>query len=304
MIRPILKWVGGKTQILDKILAKIPREMKSYHEPFLGGASVLLGILTLRASGEIRIRGSVVASDVNPHLIALYTNVQRDVAGVVAALRPLATEFAGLPADGQVNRMSATEAEARTSQESYYYWIRAQFNGLAAAERSGAAASAMLIFLNKTCFRGLYRAGPRGFNVPFGHYKNPGILDEAGLREFSAAVQGVQFRLCSWEVALRGVGSGDFVYLDPPYVPETATSFVGYVADGFAAAQHEALFDACYDMTLAENVKFILSNSDVAPVREAFTEEAGFRTEVVSARRAIHSRAPDSRTNEVLVQNY
>jgi DNA adenine methylase len=154
----------------------------------------------------------------------------------------------------------------------------------------------MTVFLNRTCFRGLYREGPRGFNVPFGHYKNPAICDEANILAVSALIQGVVFRNQSFEVSMAGATEHDFVYLDPPYVPETATSFVGYTADGFPGTSHAALFTAIKDLPCP----FLLSNANVALVREAFPPTE-FQVDVVSARRAIHSTKPGSTTEEVLI---
>jgi DNA adenine methylase len=154
----------------------------------------------------------------------------------------------------------------------------------------------MTIFLNRTCFRGLYREGPRGFNVPFGHYKNPAICDEANILAVSALIQGVVFRCQSFEASLAEATEDAFVYLDPPYVPEFATSFVGYTADGFPGTSHAALFTIVKDLPCP----FLLSNANVALVREAFPPTE-FQVDVVSARRAIHSKEPGSKTEEVLI---
>jgi DNA adenine methylase len=297
-LKPILKWVGGKSQIMTHVLARIPRVIADYYEPFVGGGSVLLGVLGERAAGRIEIRGTLYVSDLNANLINLYKTVQDDAARLVGELGVLAGEYESCT-ELKGARTPATRAEALASKESYYYWVRGQFNGLVGAERVGARAAAMLVFLNKTCFRGLYREGPRGFNVPFGNYKAPGIYDADNIMALSQAFRGVVFRCCDFGTALGGVGAGAFVYLDPPYVPETATSFVGYTADGFGAEDHERLFGLCRGFR-ERGAEFLLSNADVPLVRETFRN---YRVETVECKRAINSKNPGATTREVLVKS-
>lgn len=296
-LKPILKWVGGKSQILGAVLERMPRVIADYYEPFVGGGSVLLGVLGERAAGRLTIRGRIYVSDVNANLINLYECVRDDPAGLIRELSVLVGEYEGRR-ELKGAREPATHAEALESKESYYYWTRAAFNRLTGGERRGARAAAMLVFLNKTCFRGLYREGPRGFNVPFGNYKTPAFYDADNIMAVSRAFSGVVFRCCDFRVGLADVRPGDFVYLDPPYVPETATSFVGYNEGGFAAADHEQLFGLCYGFR--ENaVDFLMSNADVPLVRTAFE---GYRVETVECKRAINSKNPGATTREVLVK--
>lgn len=296
-LKPILKWVGGKSQILGDVLGRIPREMQDYYEPFVGGGSVLLGVLGERATGRVVIRGTVYVSDLNANLVNLYQVVQQNPEGLIAELAVLTGEYAGIE-QLKGGRAPTGRAEALESKESYYYWVRGRFNELRGEERVGARAAAMLVFLNKTCFRGLYREGPRGFNVPFGNYKTPGVYDAESIRAVSRAFQGVVFRCCDFGEALGGVGEGDFVYLDPPYVPETATSFVGYNADGFRAEDHERLFELCRGFR-ERGAQYLLSNADVPLVREAFRE---YVVETVECKRSINSKNPGATTREVLVR--
>lgn len=300
-VKPVLKWVGGKTQLLDTILPLFPTQLKNYHEPFLGGGSVLLGLLSKQKAGTIKITGTISASDVNANLIGLYINLQQKPEQLIAELKTLTTEFSSLTGT-TVNRKPKTLAEAKSSQESYYYWTRSRFTTMTQEQRRSPLGSALLLFLNKTCFRGVYREGPHGFNVPFGHYKNPGILDEAHLHEVSQLIQGVVFSTASFAESLANVQPGDFVYLDPPYAPEAETSFVGYVADGFSLEQHQSLFNFCTSLE-AKDVKFLMSNADVKLVKDAFPP-ATYPTKIVEARRAIHSKKPETKTKEVLISNY
>ena len=155
--------------------------------------------------------------------------------------------------------------------------------------------------MNKTCFRGVYREGPNGFNVPFGHNTNVSIMDEGHILFISELIKDVVFSHSTYNESLSHVESGDFVYLDPPYAPENDTSFVSYNACGFNITDHTSLFQQCADMK-EKNVKFILSNSDVPIVKDAFPVPL-FKIKIVSCRRAINSTDPSARTNEVLISN-
>ena len=278
--KPFLKWVGGKTQILGEVFSHFPKTMANYHEPFLGGGSVLLALLSKVRAGEIELTGGVFASDANSGLINLYQQVQSNMGELVPALKELSSGY-----------------EQCANKETFYYLIRARFTALQNDDRYTASAAATFLFLNKTCFRGLYREGPNGFNVPFGHYPAPSVFDEAELTAVSDLIQGVEFACQDVQHSLLEVAKDDFIYLDPPYAPETATSFVGYTSNGFTLEDHRMLFARIKALTLS---KFLLSNADVPLVTEAF---AGYQKKVVVARRAINSKKPESRTKEVLIWN-
>jgi len=278
--KPFLKWVGGKTQILGEVFSHFPKTMANYHEPFLGGGSVLLALLSKVRVGEIELTGGVFASDANSGLINLYQQVQSNMGELVPALKELSSGY-----------------EQCINKETFYYLIRARFTALQNDDRYTASAAAMFLFLNKTCFRGLYREGPKGFNVPFGHYPAPSVFDEAELMAVSDLIQGVEFACQDVQHSLLEVAKDDFIYLDPPYAPETATSFVGYTSNGFTLEDHRMLFARIKTLTLS---KFLLSNADVPLVTEAFT---GYQKKIISARRAINSKKPESRTKEVLIWN-
>ena len=300
IIKPFLKWVGGKTQIIHDVIALFPKEIHNYYEPFLGGGSVLLALLSYREKRQIHISGKIYANDLNSNLIGLYKNIQSNLDALIAEVKKLSDEFAKCTGT-IVNRKASTLEEALTSPESYYFWIRSKFNAFSKEERSSITASAMLLFLNKTCFRGVYREGPNGFNVPFGNYKNPSILDEEHIKWISMQMQDVVFTNNSFQDCLSNVLPGDFVYLDPPYAPENSTSFVAYTSYGFHLDNHKMLFQQCAEMK-EKKVLFLMSNADVKLVRDAFPSPE-YTTKIISCRRAIHSKEPDARTNEVLIMN-
>lgn len=299
--RPFLKWVGGKTQILDDVLSKFPKTINNYHEAFLGGGSVLLGILSYQKQKLITVHQKIYASDINLNLISLYKNIQTNVEDFITELSKLKEEYESkLDSDSLVSESK----ESKDSKEEFYYQKRNEFNSLESKE--SIRSSVLFLFLNKTCFRGVYREGPKGFNVPFGHNKNVSIFDETHLRDVSELIQPVIFTHQSFEKSLELCHEGDFVYLDPPYAPENDKSFVGYVKDGFTLEQHNLLFSTLksekFREIKLEGIKFLLSNADVALVKDAFPEP--YKTTIIECRRAIHSKNPGAKTNEVLIQNF
>jgi len=227
--KPFLKWVGGKTQIINNILERIPKEMNNYHELFLGGGSVLLAILTLQKQKQIIIKKKVYAYDINKALINVYKHIQNDKDKVYKYIQSYLKIYDKLTGT-EVNRKPKTLTEAKTSKESYYYWLRSKYN----TKEISYKRSALFMVLNKLCFRGMYREGPNGFNVPFGHYKKtPEIISKSELDKISELIKDVEFIHSGFSQSVQKIKKGDFVYLDPPYAPEDKKSFVGYVAGGF-----------------------------------------------------------------------
>jgi len=298
--KPFLKWVGGKTQIIDDVLSMFPNEIKNYHEPFLGGGSVLLGLLSYIKSGKIKVSEKIYASDLNSNLIWLYKNIQSQPDILIAEVKKLTNDFKNIKGT-EINRKASNIQEAKTSQESYYFWIRARFNALTKEEKTHPNASAMLLFMNKTCFRGVYREGPNGFNVPYGNYKNPTILEEEHIKSISDLIKNVIFTTNSFEESIKKTVAGDFVYLDSPYAPESEKSFVSYTSDGFSLENHKLLFELCNSMN-TNKIKFVMSNAEVKLVKDAFPFP-NYKTKIISCRRAINSKKPESKTNEVLITN-
>ncbi|MEE2829015.1 MAG: DNA adenine methylase [Myxococcota bacterium] len=268
--RPFLKWVGGKTQLLTELCARTPRHFGTYYEPFVGGGALFYRLKPRRA----------VLSDFNQELIDSYT-----------AVRDRLPELLDLLGKHRYER-------------EYFYSVRALDPG----DLSPAAAAARTIFLNRTGFNGLYRVNSKGqFNVPFGRYTNPTICDFENLRACSIALQDVTLKAQPFQEALATAGHGDFVYLDPPYVPTSKTAnFTGYVAGGFGPEQQGSLAQLCVDLH-GRGVQFMLSNAGTEESRALYRDLPipGLRIETVRAGRAINSRTSRrGKVDEILVRNY
>jgi DNA adenine methylase len=274
---PFLKWAGGKGKLAPAVVARAPAVFGRYHEPFVGGGAVFFALRGARPGVPARL------ADANADLMNCFTALRDDCDRVIVALTPLATAYA------------ARDAAARAN---LYYEIRA----MEPADRAERAARA--IFLNRTCYNGLYRVNSRGhFNVPHGRYTNPRILDADGLRAASAALAGIELACEDFEAACAQAAPGDFVYLDPPYQPLSATAnFTSYTKDSFGPAEQARLRDAFDDLT-RRGVGALLSNSD-HPSVHALYGGRGYTFEVVSMSRAINSngagRAP---VPELLISN-
>lgn len=299
--KPILKWVGGKTQILDTLIMDFPININNYREIFLGGGSVLLTLLTYVHNGIIKINGNIYAYDLNEPLIHIYINIQSKHNELYDELQKRITEFNSC-GNGEINRTPKNINEAKIAKENYYYWIRSEYNKLNSIDKKTTKGSSMFIFLNKTCFRGIFRVGPNGFNVPYGHYHNPEIINKEHLDKIHELIQNVIFECCDFNISLNRVEPNDYVYIDPPYAPETNTSFVGYTKNGFNIDNHNNLFNLIHKLT-ETNKKIMLSNADVSLVRDNFTNEK-YNISSILCKRTINSKNPKAKAKEVIIKNY
>lgn len=275
LVRPVLKWAGGKTQLLPEILSRAPKSFSAYHEPFVGSGAVFFALSPAKAT----------ISDTNVNLVNLYTHVRDNTAQLFEALQGLELEFNELPPE---------------EKSGYYYSKRAVFN----AEAKGSISqSALMVFLNKTGFNGMYRENPKGeFNIPFAKKEKVNLPSFEHLAGCKFVLENAEIRHTGFESITDRVESGDFVYFDPPYVPLTKTSsFTSYQANGFSLDDHEKLaqtFSSLHD----SGVKVLLSNSDTPEVRKIFKD---FVVETVFARRSINSKGSGRGVvAEVLVRNY
>lgn len=266
---PFVKWAGGKSRLLPTFDQYFPDSLSGtagrYFEPFVGGGAVFFHLLPANA----------VLSDLNPELINCYQVIRDDLESLIALLA------------------------RHVNDKAHFYKVRAQDT----RELSPAERAARLIFLNKTCFNGLYRVNSRGqFNVPFGRYLNPRICDADNLHAVSTTLQGVELILSPFEKVLKRARKGDFVYLDPPYQPVSATAnFTGYTAGAFGLDDQEKLAGVFRELS-RRGCLVMLSNSESPSIRQLY---AGFRIEQVHASRAINCRADRrGRVTELLVLNY
>ena len=295
--KPIIKWVGGKTQIIDKIMDKFPNEINNYYELFIGGGSVLLALLS---HSNKKITGSINAYDINETLINMYINIRDRPTKVIRYLNTLIKYFNSIKEEKGL-RNAKHKKDAIKSKESFYYWIRYKYNHYNQIKKNKIKGSAMFIFLNKTCFRGLYREGPNGFNVPYGHYNNPEIMNEEHITGISKLIKNVNFIHSDFETSFKNITNNDlnnFIYLDPPYAPINNKSFVDYVADGFNIDKHNKLFELIKRYN--KNYKFMMSNADVEMVRNEFKD---YNIMTILCKRSINSKNPESKINEVLIYN-
>lgn len=274
--KPLLKWVGGKSKLLQKIIPLFPKEITNYHELFLGGGSVLLSVLTAIKDNKLKVTGKICAYDSNPILIAFYRAIRGDYKKLYETVRKI---------------MKAGE---KNDKKEYFYHIRKIYNS---RKEINLMKVAEFVYLNKTCFRGLFRLNQMGgFNVPYGHYDNPSICDETSYKQISELISDVEFYCLDFETGRENIDKGDFVYMDPPYVPEKKNGFVSYSKDGFSKEKHETLFKICEEA----DFKFVLSNSNTDIVKDSFKN---FTILEIDARRAIHSKNPGSKTKEILIYN-
>ena len=303
--KPLLKWVGGKQKLLSELISKFPKEIDNYHEPFIGGGSVLFGLLSLIDTGLIKVNKTIYAYDLNADLISFYKNIQKSPEELYEEIKSLKSKIKKIDILKEIDRKNKKKnikkikkENSEDSKEMYYYWIRKNFNSMTEEERYSVKGSAYLLFLNKTCFRGLYRVNKTEFNVPYGNYNNPEIASLKQINNISQKISKVEFMCLSFTESLNRVKKKDFIYLDPPYAPEDSSSFVNYTKEGFSLENHKLLFD----MVNKLKAKFLLSNSKVELVTESFSNKK-FTIETIECRRTINSKKPGSKTKEVLIYN-
>ena len=281
-MRPVLKWAGGKRQLLPELRRFVPPRFRSYHEPFFGSGALFFDLCE---RGELRARSARLV-DTNADLIGCYTAIARDVEAVIRSLRSL--------------------AGARHNAREHYYRVRdTLFNparsrffaeGRTAADYP-ADLAAMFIYLNRTGFNGLFRLNARGgFNVPAGRYTNPRICDDFNLRAAAAALwsPGVRLLHAEFESVLASARPGDFVYFDPPYAPLSTTArFTSYTAAGFSEDDQRRLQQVV--LRLVKRKCFVVLSNSTAPIvsqlygQNAEARGVGLQSYEVPARRAINS---------------
>lgn len=300
--KPFLKWAGGKTQLLEEIEKRLPKDIiknkkiESYHEPFIGGGSVFLYL-----KNNYEIENSII-SDINPELILTYKVIQKNPRKLIKYLKKMKHEYLTLNED---------------KKNDYYLSIRKSFNNNVGkidykkTNEKQIKRAAQLIFMNKTCFNGIFRLNSEGkFNVPMGKYKNPTIYDEDNIFEVHNILKdNVIIKTQDYLNSEKDIKKNSFVYLDPPYRPLTKTaSFTNYYKTSFDDEDQKILCEYIQRLT-KKNVRVMLSNSDPTNIDETddFFEKLYSRQKIdkVKARRNINSNGEKrNKINELIITNY
>lgn len=273
--KPFVKWAGGKRQLIPILDESLPKSFGSYFEPFLGGGALLFHILA-------KYQPKCSAYDLNSDLVLAYTTIRNKLDDLLCSLRNHQRNYLKNP-------------------KPYYYSVRAS------SPRSHVERTSRLLFLNRTCFNGLYRVNSKGiFNVPLGRYSNPNIVNEDNLRSVSQILQSerVSIRCRDFDAVLDDAKRGDLVYFDPPYQPVSETAnFTSYTDHDFTSTDLLRLFELCQKLD-SKGCKVLLSNSDSDEVSEIFSAKP-WKISRICANRSINSDSK-KRTGhfELLIKNY
>lgn len=272
-IGPFVKWAGGKKQLLERLEARMPATYERYYEPFIGGGALLLDLRPERA----------VINDTNEQLLNVYRQLKADADAVISAVNVL---------------------DAKPCDVDRYMEARKDYNAKIQAHELDAECAALMIWLNKHCFNGLYRVNSKGlFNVPYNHREGGVSIDATNLRNIGLYLRSkdVEIRRGDFEAACFDAHSGDFVYFDSPYVPVSKTAnFTDYTKNGFSLKDHQRLA-VLYRRLSEQGIQVMLSNHNVPLVHELYS---GFTIEQVDVRRAINRNASKRSGKEVIITNY
>lgn len=291
-LKPFVKWVGGKSQLIDELEKMLPvggeKVLTKYCEPMVGGGALLFNILLKYDFEELYI------SDINSELVNAYNTIKNNVNELISKLKEMQLSF--LPMD-------------ENGRKFYYYSIRDKFNATSLTDETAINKAAYFIFLNKTCFNGLYRVNKKGqFNVPMGAYKNPTICDEENLLNISNVLQNVTIVCDDYSLSKNFIDNNTFVYLDPPYRPISDTSaFTSYNSDTFDDSEQIRLAKFIDELN-SKGAKIVLSNSDPKNVNtdDTFFDDLykAYKIKRVSATRMINSKADNrGKISELLIFN-
>jgi DNA adenine methylase len=272
LVAPFMKWVGGKRQIISSIIELLPKNIGQYNyvEPFIGGGAVLFNLQPKK----------VIINDLNSELINVYTVIKNNLDTLIVDLKK------------------------HKNEADYFYQIRSLDRNKNYAKLSDIEKASRIIYLNKTCYNGLYRVNNAGeFNAPFGRYANPNIVNEATLKAVHKYLNSIDIQIMNtdYENVLQNLDKNVFVYLDPPYHPVSETSFTGYIQAGWNIYDQIRLRDACNELH-EKGIKFLLSNSATGFILDLYKD---YNIEIIKANRFINSNSSKrGEVDEVLIRNY
>ena len=275
MIAPILKWAGGKRQLRSELTCRLPDRWGIYFEPFIGGGALLVELANL---GRL---DRAVIGDKNPELINLYRVVKRDPEGLSRAL---------------------SDEKFRNDKESFHQ-LKTEFNALIGTKKRPVDRAALLVYLNKHSYNGLWRVNRKGhYNVPFGKYTRLSLPSHQNLLRFSQMLGGVTLMHADFEKIIRTAKRGDFVYFDPPYHPLSKTAcFTDYTTGGFSFDDQKRLADVFRQLS-NRDVRLMLSNSSTPEIKDLYN---GFSIHTVPAKRFINCNGHKrSGVSELIITNY
>lgn len=273
LLSPVLKWVGGKRQLLNEIIPMIPSNCSTYVEPFIGGGAVLFELQPKKA----------IINDYNSELVNVYTVIKEHPEDLIKEL----------------------QFHKKNNTAEHFYMVREYDRKTNLfSQMTNVQKAARIIYLNKTCYNGLYRVNSAGqFNSPYGKYKNPNIVNEHVIRAMSKYFNEntITIKNGDYKEALKGLRKGAFVYLDPPYMPlSTSSSFTGYTENGFDENKQRELKEEC-DKLDKKGIKILQSNSDCEFIRELYKD---YNIKTIKAKRSINSKGNSrGEINEVLIYN-
>lgn len=298
--KPFIKWVGGKGQLLSELLPRVPKTIRCYHEPFVGGGALFYALaLRLKLSrGKLTtLNGGASYSYSLPTqfspAVAKLSDINGELINAYQVVRHLPDKL-----------IKVLEDFDRSHSESFYYSVRSWDRDPELWENTNSVyRAARFIYLNKTCYNGLYRVNMKGqFNASFGRYTNPLICDKPTLKACSQALSGVHIDYRPVDSVLDVAVEGDFIYFDPPYAPVSATSdFTSYTKQGFDVKDQIALKNICVDLD-RNGIKWMLSNSNAPLIRDLYQR---FNVETVQAGRSVNSKGSKrGKVDELIIRNY
>ena len=309
-IKPLIKWVGGKTQILDSVFDLFPKNISNYYELFIGGGSILFELLNRLEKNTITVQ-HIYIGDFNENLIDLYNSIKSNLDELIKYLYKFKKSYDSAPINKKekgirtnIEPLPTIKQNIEKSKEHVYYFYRHMYNKLKETKTKKIKTSALFIFLNKTSFRGVYRENSSGkFNVPFGNYNLLEIYDIENLKKCNKLfnkynIQFTHINFYNWKEKII-YDKESFIYMDPPYYPENDTSFTSYTAHNFNLEQHKNLIELCKHINTKKS-KFVLSNSETNFIKDNLKE---FNIKIINLKRQINSKNPGATTNEVLIYN-